>query len=122
MPSIFPINKLSTDPIPFFLNSGYIELRGANYFISYFEIWKKKEYQKVYTFGTDGNTILTEDHYGKELIAVPIDTMIDLLVRVYGNLEDAENVTAKIAIRTLKAVKEELGKNNKELFCVPFFK
>ncbi len=42
---------------------------------------KTKEGEKVYIYASDGNTQMTEDCYGMELIAVPAEQVLKLMQR-----------------------------------------
>ena len=123
LPSMFPIHKISIDPVSYFPNCGYIEIRGSGRFESYLEHFlknKKNVCENCYIFGSDGNTMIQKDRHENDLTAIPLDIFLDALVRFFGR--ESENYSARIAIRTIEVFMEELPKSNPESMCVPFFK
>lgn len=123
LPSTFPLDKFSADPIPYFSEGGCVELRGAGQFESYLkEYIEKEECQKCYIIGIDGNTMVTKDEHENDLIAIPLDTFLGALIHFFGR--DSQNYSARISIKTLEVFKSELEGMYEvgSLFCVPFFK
>jgi hypothetical protein len=120
---MFPINKISIDPVSFFPDGGHIEIRGAGRFDRYLAHYiknKKKEYSNCYIFGSGGNTMIRQDMYGNDLLAIPLETFLGALIHFFGR--ESDNYSARIAIRTIEVFMEELSKINPNLMCVPFFK
>lgn len=97
-----------------FLDGGKIEIRDCGIFESYWIDYIKDgdDFQKY--------CVHAEDWHGNELGFVSLDTFIGALIHFFGR--DSENVSARIAIKTLEVFKEELFNVNPHAGCVPFFK
>lgn len=118
---MFPIQKLSIEPVANFPVGGHIEIRGSSRFESYLKHYiAKKECEKCYIFGSDGNTMIQEDCHENDLLAIPLETFLGALIHFYGR--ESENYSARIAIKTLEVFMDELSKTNPNPMCVPFFK